>query len=137
MALQYNKDKKTYFATKKLSGGFITRIYFYKSYMPNSYGVALGIAKKKKDLNNWIFQTNPHRVDAESQYFQFGISVLVWAKKMIYEFIDNYSFYNLFIIATTNKRFRVYKKALKEFKEVFYEGEKMLIRYGNKKQKKI
>ena len=135
MEFQYNKDEKTYFRTKKLKNGYVARIYFYDVKIPNNklinntlYGVALAIAKSKKDLNNWIFHNGESRVDDTSQFSEFGISVLIWAKQMIDEFAKEHSNNHSIIIveASNNKRSRIYKKALKDFKETTYQNKKVL-----------
>ena len=72
--------------------------------------------------------TSNTSVDDTSQFSKFGISVLIWAKECISEFFKQHSNSDitLIILASNNKRYRVYKKALKNFKESAYNNQKIL-----------
>lgn len=135
MEFQYNEEEETYFTTKKLKDGYMTRIYFYPVEKPKNkimegrfYGIGLAIAKSKKDLNNWLYVNGHTRVNTDKQYSKFGISVLIWAKKMIVEFCNEYSFKKIVLVvfSTNNKRYQVYKRGLKDFKPSIYNNQKML-----------
>jgi len=129
MDFQYNKDRKTYFLTKKLDFGYISRIYFFRDsnndYLENKpiFYVAIAIAKSKKELNNWIYGIGESSIDVTSQYIGYGLSVLMWAKECIQEFLKNY-YSTLIIYASNTKRYKVYKWALKDFKESSYKIDK-------------
>lgn len=143
MEFQYNKEERAYFLTKKLENGYVARIYFISIDIPtskmvaihNCYEVALAIAKSKKDLNNWIFGTGEHRInDLTGQYKEFGISVLLWAKEMVYEFFKNRQYQTICVavFATNNRRFKIYKHWLKDFQESSFGKDKFLYKISNK-----
>jgi hypothetical protein len=131
---RYHEEERTTFATKKLKNGYLARIYFYRIEIPidrfvdirSIYGVSLAIAKSKKDLNGWVYKNNKHKVNDIAQFKEFGISVLIWAKKMIYKFGKENSQCCVVVDGSNNKRYRVYKRGLKDFKESSYDNQNFL-----------
>lgn len=120
---QYNKETKVLFKTKKLDNGFIARIYFsqfdFNYFQDNHrvYYVSMAISRSKKYLNNWIYATGGNTdIDTESQYIGFGLSVILWAKQCVYQFLEK-NHVCVFVTASNAKRYKVYKWGLKDFKE--------------------
>lgn len=135
----YDINRKVFHITKKLTNGFVARIYFerwdtfvYKNKsISDCYNVCLIIGKSKKDLNNFYFGLKESPSNFETSYVGFGLDVLLWCKNTMLEF-QRLKRSTICVTGSDTRRYNIYKNRLKDFKETSYKNFKFLIKLYKK-----
>lgn len=135
---EFNRETETFFTTTQLFDGNMARIYFTRdfgrikklNFYGTTYDIGLAIGRSKKELNNWYYGNRESNISEQTTYSKYGISVLIWARKQIENFIEFHKkWYGrntaLCIGGADSRRYRVYKKGLSKlgFSE-------QMVRYG-------